>query len=326
MRLRQVLARQIYRGTLQRPAAVVTDAIIRANVYPERWSYDIMNVLFNTKHVSIKELTDIYEKISPGFNKPNVAFIHLPKTAGTSVRVAIGKALGVAPITSYNFSKDISPEHWKNVNFWPFFAGHLNFTYFPSTHVGLTFFREPRSRVLSSFRQTEKAINHGIGGQFPSSQNGVSVADTTHLLNFPHWLDAVSNRSTARYFFPGSEEEFATFATTASDAELEEKLSVGLLSINFAAWSHDYDAIETTLFTLLDSPVELKRLNTFNQDTNYQKVNLTKDNLDTLSKITKYDQLLIDVAVNMGLIPRLSSSEADAIFEASVNRLGFQLP
>ena len=326
MNFKRYIAQEAYHGFLRKPVSLTSSLLLNLNLYPKKYRYEILQAHFNTSEIAIPHLTKLYEHLQPSSSAPHISLFHIPKTAGTSVRVAIGKELGIAPISNYRADSLIQPENWKSIAFWPYLAGHTSVFNFPKSHTGVTFFREPRSRLLSSYRQIEKgALSRGIR-RSTKDEKQLRNWEQISSQSFSDWLFNAYERTTARFFFPGTEAEFFNAITSQSDEEIRGQLREGLHRVEYAGWSHESSSIESILRQIFGKPIQIPRLNIFNQESEYRLISLTPADLETIKSVTRFDQLLIDVAGDMGLIKPLTTSTADAIFEESAQRLGFRLP
>lgn len=85
-------------------------------------------------------------------NKPEPAvFIHIQKTAGTSLVHLAAEQYGVESIISHGDYVDKSPLVYRNI---PFVSGHFGYAYIEPLIPGrkiFTFLREPRERIISLY-------------------------------------------------------------------------------------------------------------------------------------------------------------------------------
>lgn len=326
MNLKSFIAHEAYHGFLRKPVSFTSSFLLNSGLYPKGYQYEILQAHFNTSEITIPHLTTLYEQLEISNSTTRIALFHIPKTAGTSVRVAIGRELGIAPITNYRAGNLIQPENWNSVAFWPYFTGHTNVFNFPKSHIGITFFREPRSRLLSSYRQIEKgALNRRVRSA-EMNENVLRRWEQVSTLSFSDWLQNAHDRTSARFFFPGTEEEFFNAVANKSDQEIRQQLCEGLNQVDYAGWSQESASTELILSQIFGRSVQVPKLNIFNQAGEYRPISLTQADLKTLDTVTKFDKMLIDIATDMGLITSQSKSTADAIFELTAQRLGFKLP
>jgi len=263
-----------------------------------------------------------------------VFFLHVPKTGGTSIRLAIGEALGVPALNLY--SAWPYPDK-RTHGYWPYWAGHVQADYFPDSHVGITLFREPRSRVLSHYRQ--QLYTADLVGQQHGWRYGGGAGPTKRSLPpFAAWLERRWEDgaiSTLQYFIPSaepfpnrskSEAELQRLARS-SDAELTNGAMSTLRRLGSAAWIHRSDDVLAAIEQVTGTAIsELPRENVF-EDKGYPvtKVRLTRQDREILEGTARLDRLVTAAAVELGLIRPLPADEAEAIFERDAARLGFVL-
>jgi hypothetical protein len=80
------------------------------------------------------------------------------------------------------------------------------------------------------------------------------------------------------------------------------------------------------LSTGVEAVSPMGRENEFGPAPGVETIRLTSTDLEQLNRNARYDQILIDIAVDQGLIPPLDPDFADAEFERTAQRLGFVLP
>lgn len=313
---------ELYEGSLQKIATTMGGFGLRRGLLGKNNAYRALYLLFKAGVVSPEDLQQYHKHLDPLVVDTKVFIMHIPKTAGTSLRTTLEEAVGVPAITAYQKETAFQARKWDEYSFWPLLSGHVHIDFFPKTHVGITAFRESRSRVLSEFRQIERRPRHRrreILALF-----GFATKDTDRmrweqfrqfdLLHTYYW-----------FFTSGHRDDWREFITTASKSEIRSSIEIGLQRIQQAAWSHDSKALEVAASNILNKPVTLKRVNVFPK-TPIETIQLTKDDLDKLNEFASLDTIVIDVASGMGLVPKLSQSEKDSLFERDIQRLGFRLP
>lgn len=91
-----------------------------------------------------------------------VFFLHLPKTAGISLRHLIGDGVPperICPVTDWQGLKTLT----RPLADYNLIMGHIHYAVVPQLRRGarvVTFLREPIARALSAFRHLERGINH----------------------------------------------------------------------------------------------------------------------------------------------------------------------
>jgi len=262
-----------------------------------------------------------------------IFFLHVPKTGGTSVRLALGDAIGVPALNLYRAwpTPDRELHHY-----WPYWAGHAQIGFFPESHLGITLFREPRSRILSQYRQNQalrvRQPRHGWGyGRAP--QRGPLQGRP-----FNEWLGRLEEhgRASMLHLFMPTDDPRPGRARTAEESRallaLDERTVVDGLRTAFrrfgaAAWIHrEGDVLDAIERVTRHRPDALPRENVFeDKELVYDRVQLSRDHHEALERCARADGLVLRVAAEQGLIDPLSPDEADAILERTAARLGFDL-
>jgi hypothetical protein len=313
---------EIYEGSLRKVATSIGEFGLRRGLLGRNNSYRALYLLFKEGKVSPDDLKHYYKRVEPLVQNKKIFIMHIPKTAGTSLRTTLEEAIGVPAVTSYQKETEFSAIQWEEFSFWPLLSGHVHIDYFPKTHVGITTFRESRSRTLSEFRQIERRPEHrrreilalfgfATKDEYPMTWGQFRNFDLLHTF---YW-----------FFTSGHRDNWREFITTASKKEIRASIEIGLQRIQSAAWSHDSEALEVAASNILEVPVKLHRVNVFTES-DTETIHLTQDDLRKLEEFASLDDIVIDVASTLGLVPKLSQSEKDALFEQDVQRLRFKLP
>lgn len=254
-------------------------------------------------------------------------FLHVPKTAGTSFRLALTSSCGTPAVTLYRHIGEVDPSEYPRIAFWPLFIGHGHIDDFPEPHRGLTIVREPRSRYLSMYRQHQ---NSGRGPHLFDEEvrtRLAAVAEEALSMPFGGWLRAGLRRSSASYFSAGFKGKPERFIRTAPVNEVRDAVATGVSRIDAAAWSHDHvGMLHAITIATGDVKPQLPELNAYSQRRENTPQAITLADLTDLNECAARDQLLIDALVARGLIEPLSSSQADDLFHTTAERLGFRLP
>lgn len=264
-----------------------------------------------------------------------VFFLHIPKTGGTSVRLALGEAIGVPSINIYGRW----PQPDRDLHrYWPYWAGHAQAAFFPDTHIGFTLFREPRSRVLSAYRHHQfLRSSHRLphGWDHPDGDRPA----TGDPLPFVDWLadrHRSQTLSIARFFLPpggsGTVEKAASVEQLnlldASSNQLKAGLARMMRRFGAAAWIHDNEAVTRAIGEVAGhAPRGIPRENVGERNNpDIRPVNVDEHALAVLEEVAALDAVVFDVAASQGLLPPLDSGDADRLFQATAERLGFVLP
>ena len=282
--------------------------------------------LLLSREFSIQILPQLVAKWTTSYNGKRVFFLHVPKTAGTSVRLALMEALGVPSI---NFYPQHSIPH-QGLFFWPYLAGHVGVAAIPDTHQGFTVFRESRTRMLSRYRQRQRHL--AVSERIPlDNENPHRISPS-----LPEPWQLWRNDRLDRWFHMdvAGRVDQSNWATrnsvldSMSQTELTDGVYAGLRRITHAAWAHDADTIARTLCDVTGvEQVEIPQANVYSPHVaGSEPVQLTTRDLDTLEQSAQRDQISIDAAVDLGLIPPMSSDVAESIFQSTVRRLNFVLP
>jgi hypothetical protein len=333
------LIKALYRGVLRRePGATEINNLINALSNAGSVEHALKDML-SSHEFGVMVLPDLINSYVNRVPDKPIFFLHVPKTAGTSFRLALTETMGVSAFLLYvhttwqGFGRDAT------MQFWPLWAGHGGVSAFPQTHRGITVFREARSRTLSSFRQQQKELITGdhdgtlslrrakIGLQHPKSR--------TVEAGFSKWV--TGSRTALTWFIDTPHTDGAylwnglpshKFLKSLSPSEVRHSLSRSLSRFDAAAWAHDSDAMVRAigLSTGVEAVSPMGRENEFGPAPGVETIRLTSTDLEQLNRNARYDQILIDIAVDQGLIPPLDPDFADAEFERTAQRLGFVLP
>lgn len=280
--------------------------------------------LIMSEEFSIQMLPQLVAKWSTNFRGRNVFFLHVPKTAGTSVRLAIGEALGIPAFLLYGYF--IEPE--PSASFWPYWAGHAGISAFPKTHAGFTVFRETRSRLLSQYRQAQKRVDPAprvfLSGPQPRRSAPPPPNDFWqggHGLDGWYFQDATA--STNDRGRAGN-----SFLSSLSAKDKLIGLERGLKRINQASWVHEESALIAAVNRLTGASLErIPRENTFESaKVEYSEIKLSKDDISVLEAMVERDKPVFDIAVSLGLISKLDKQSRDDLFIETAKRLRFVLP
>ena len=312
---------EIYEGSLQKIAISIGRFGLRRGILGKNNAYRALYLLFKEGKVTPEDLRQ-YSKMQPYVLDKKVFLMHIPKTAGTSLRTTLEEAVGVPAITAYQKETTFPASQWEEFAFWPLLSGHVHIDFFPKTHVGITAFRESRGRVLSEYRQIERRAGHrrreilAFFGFITKDEDQMPWEQFKQfdLLHTYFW-----------FFTAGHRDDWQSFIQSATQSEIRASIENGLRRIQYAAWSHDSGALEIAASNILQMPVKIKKVNVF-PEAAIETIQLSKDDLRQLDEYSKLDEHVIEIANTLGLVPKLSQSEKDALFERDIQRLGFKLP
>ena len=333
------LVKALYRGVLRRePAPVEIDNLIKALSNAVSVEHALKDML-SSHEFGVMVLPNLINEYMSAVPTRPVFFLHIPKTAGTSFRLALTDTLGIPAFLLYEHSS------WKGfgkndtMNFWPLWAGHAGVSTFPQTHRGITVFREPRSRALSAYRQQESELaleNFSLvrfsrdDGLTANPKRVVTAADP-----FAEWIKLV--QGSTPWFLEAPREAknqlwdgrpSIACVRALNQTETRKMLSRTLGRFDSAAWAHDSESMTTSIEKIVGKPMvsEIGRENLFEVESKTKPTVLTADDLVQLDRIAAADRVLFETAVDKGLIAPLDQDFADAEFERTAQRLGFTLP
>ena len=333
------LIKALYRGVLRRePAPVEIDNLINALSNAGSVEHALKDML-SSHEFGVMVLPDVVNSyVTRALDNP-VFFLHIPKTAGTSFRLALTETIGVPAFQLYVHSTWQGFARDATMRFWPLWAGHAGVSAFPETHRGITVFRETRSRILSAFRQQQREFQAGDPNGPTNARfaqfNVDRLTRPTVKDGFSRWVS--SYRSVVQWFIdtPSTEgaplwdgRPTAKFLQSLSPSDVRVSLTRSLSRFDAAAWVHDSDDINRAIsrVTNVDSVAPLGHENQFRPAPYAEIVRLTSEDLAYLKSHTLNDHILFEIAVERGLIPPLDKDFADAEFERTAQRLGFVLP
>ena len=327
------MADSLYRVILQRRAELLEQGLTTVSFqFPGQFESRVSDML-HSEEFKIMALPGLVVGATHNWSGKRVFFLHVPKTAGTSVRLALIKSVGTPAFEFYNRIPSIaqSMRELEN-NFWPLWVGHQNVSSFPSDMNGLTIFRESRSRILSTYRHRGQMALMNNPHMLDSErlEKEKSQARTTISTPFGTWLPTSFRMKNLGYFIPPEEgtkyrsKEFESYINKISESGLEQILNESLSRFTHAAWSHDEPAILRAISEISGrETTELPRENVYPNLKGYPPQVLDSEAIAELNTIQDKEFILYKVAHEHGLVPLLSKSEADDLFEITAKRLGF---
>ena len=291
--------------------------------------------MLNSREFQIMKLPGLIANATQDWGGKHVFFLHIPKSAGTSVRLALIDALGIPAFDVYSRNEQMREIARNSDNkFWPLYVGHENISFFPESYSGITVFRESRSRVLSLYRQNSRdaiiddpsEIDQAVFQEM--RRKALKVFSTP----FGDWLIRPNLVTSMEFFIPSKmfgpkglkSQEFKTYVDDLESQRVEELLNESLTRFSHAAWSHDEPAILKAISGISEREItELPHENIYLNLEGYPPQILDKHTLAKLNSIQEKEAVLFKVAHEHGLVPLLSKSEADDLFKITAKRLGF---
>ena len=326
MRIKDRIGFSIYRGTFAKPASLAALLALRLRVVHGINIWRATALVLENLRPTADQLHAIWNRLPTHFEKP-FFLLHQMKTGGTSIRVGVGMAIELHDLTlrmlinRYGSVENIPINGFREYEFWPFLSGHAHVDAFPESHRGASVFREPRSRYLSHYRQIQR-----LGEFEPFTEK--SNSDSKRILrNIPIQLHAQKFRSRdcVWQFTAGHQVDHQAFLANASESEITASLTKGLERLSFAGWTHQIDDLYDQLETFLSVKMRRERKNEYETNID-EKYSLTYDDLEYLNDLIRRERHLQDLASKNGLLPELSASESDSLFEMTAKRLNFVLP
>lgn len=304
---------------------------------------DQVAAMISSPEFAIMRLPHLLAEAAKNYQGEKIFFLHVPKTAGTSLRLAFIEAMGIPALDRYNRTGTWDGYSEEFIKIWPLLVGHTNIYNFPQgTHRGVTVFREARARTLSLFRQsTRPAIKPKV--HFGDEKiSKVESNSRKWLDDFSGWLHKSRHPLDLltwhvdldlKIGLPHGDEN--GFNRMRQGLELEKHsqesirhaLERGLRRIEVAEWQHNRAGMDTLLSRALGREVRtsVPKVNQVLPEQAAKVIQLSVEDHQTLKRIAELSQVVFDIAADQGLIPRLSKDEADEQFEIAAGRLGFKL-
>lgn len=349
--------RKLYRGILQRNPfgsreinSFILDFVRNPNLETR------LRAMIYSEEFQLMVLPDLIRAATEEYNGNKTFFIHVPKTAGTSVRIAIAHSMGIPSFNLYPNSTVSLPTNLASLDFWPYWAGHANIEAFPKSHSGFTVFRESRSRLLSAYRQQlknelethlnphdllpHKRDSQLISKRFKDGFNSwIKEQVTINYYYIPNpnvrqiqpavaWKN-LSRKDVYKLYRDraGTDDKWRYTVSNMSENEVIDGLKLGMSRLVSASWVHEPKSLIESISNITKNPeVTLTKENYFQRTSNFTIEKITRESLDLLESIRKQDKLVIKVAADLGLITELTSELEDELFEKSLKNLGFKLP
>ena len=319
--------RSLFRAVLSREPSPKEKYQLRSQLLVHGDLEAISRDLLLSEEFTVQILPQLVARSASAYGGKKVFFLHVPKTAGTSVRRALAKAIGLPSINFYS-GHHVPPD---GAFFWPYLAGHVSAGAIPESHIGFTVFREPRSRLLSWYRQYEFSRT-GAKPFIPLESRQILTKPAREPWQvfvgqgLPHWFyrDSVGFRNPQATTPEHMWQENRKVLAKMDAKQRLVGLKLGLSHISRAAWTHDSPALVEAIGDVSGARIdELPRENLAETHGELTPISLSQRDQEALQIGARRDQEVIDIAVDQGLIPALDPDEADAIFERTLKRLEY---
>lgn len=303
-------------------------------------------------------VANTYKSYRPEAGK--VFFVHVPKTAGTSFRLALIENMGIPALDYYgrtdgNSQRGSGPKPFDNL--WPLVCGHLNVYHGPhTTHSVVSTFREPRARLLSGFRQRTRSLYtwdgpprsnremrnarlkakklerdfsgfllgmlESTGSAFPLQLAFFADPASRRFQNpvAPDFLEQVSRRQLTR--------GLTTSLMNLPDDDLEAVAKSASDKIDWASWS-DTTSMVRLLRDVTKADALVGQFTRSNDRTNLAappNVYLSKEDLRRIELWSRPDRVFLRQLASEGKLPAISEETMDEQFRKTAARLGFIFP
>lgn len=316
----------LYRGVHQRHASVKELASINYELLRHGNSEVVVSEMVESEEFAIMRVPNLLAQASVKWCGRHLFFIHIPKTAGTSTRLALIASSGVPAIAAYSRPGEVDASKWRQLKFWPLFIGHRHIDYFPEPHRGLTVLREARSRYLSAYRQRQNNLTQPH--ILDPKQEEIRLTQAKHAISTPfeQWIMAKRPMTVLEYFASGHASKPRQFIKTATNSEIQRSLVRGFDRIDHAAWAHESAEIVRAISDATGDPApKLESHNVYKKAVEHRLERIGPSALALLDELRQLDSMVEQAAIARGILRPMSSSEADGIFESTAQRLGFEL-
>jgi len=324
-------SRALVRGILRREPSERERRFIAARILALGDLEAVVHDMVSSREFEIMIAPQIIGNASVNWCGRHLGFVHIPKTAGTSSRLALIESAGMPAIEMYDRLGAVPRERVRTMTFWPLIVGHANISDFPPTHSLLTVFREPRARLLSLYRQRQNNTKVAHLHTPASAPHKMENARRATENSFITWLRTTRLKMQADYITGidpagnASHNDLPAESHPREDGDFRSAVETALDRMNWISWAHQPTNIEKMIATATGRPAALPRANIYEPNDHSKPQYLDAAGRQELWDLTAPDRFLIEAACGRGLIPELSPSEADALFEESAKRLGFHL-
>jgi hypothetical protein len=348
--LKPETVRRIYRGVLKRNPAQSEISSFALDFARNPDMQERLSSMIYSKEFQLMVMPDLVRSASENFTGQKIFFLHVPKTAGTSVRLALTEALGVPSFNLYSFSSQSLPNRLDSMSFWPYWAGHANISAFPSGHKGFTTFRESRSRLLSQFRQSQFNAHPESNPHLISKEHVARIHAAGGKQKYRDFNEWIKNNppSILKWYVPnpeiqrdapventrenftlkmGTRNTWARQVYEMSEREIAPILEKSMTRFSAAAWLHQPQGIIDAISKVTGNPdAMLSRENEFKRSELYKEEVITQESLILLEEARKKDRIVFKIATDLGILTDGLTMDEDEIFQKSIQKLGFRLP
>jgi len=303
-----------------------------------------------SKESLLMVVPDLVRASTEDYAGQKVFYLHVPKTGGTSARIALADAMGIPSFNIYPHSSHSLPKNLQSMDFWPYWAGHANIGLFPDTHKGFTTFRESRSRILSMFRQQQKSASKGANPHIITDaaiRKQKFKEQEMKNLDFNSWIKTkrantclgfyIHNPTVAqsrnidrgpldRKIRLGNMSDWKEKVFAMPDREIKKELKNSLPRIVSASWIHQTKSTEEAIKRISSrSDIQLPNDNEFTKTNLFKVENVNAESLEIMEEIRKKDAILFSVATDLGILTDKLDSNEDDLFQQSAIKLGFEI-
>jgi hypothetical protein len=176
-------------------------------------------------------------------------------------------------------------------------------------------------------------LKKGSPTEFYEESNQIAFSrGITAAQPFSEWLRF--RRSAAAWYLPSPEEpQFQRwngvvnikYMNTLTTHEIRSGLEKSLARFDAAAWAHDDRAMRDAIRLVTGGTgiPSIRRENVFRTVETTKPTILSREDLRFLDQVAVDELLLINLAIDRGLIPPISKDLADEEFEKTAKRLGY---
>lgn len=312
--------RQVIRGTLDRDATTE-----ECQSWYKAFNGDVdiallINSLKQTEEYNHRIATRLQNSLQDLPHR-QLTFVHIPKTAGSSIRSTIENSTGF-PMLYLSQSHDdaaffgVKFKSSKKRLIWPYQTGHFPLAAFPIGINWFTFVRDPISRLLSLYRQLEK---------------NNKFRQTAKVEKFNDWITQLPDHTSLGYqnhiapqtfFFQDKTTSFKSFLKLSLNQQLERSTN-SLDNLGFVGWSHR--AKDLSQGVHYATGIQMKETEFINSGQFEKTVSISKKSFVKIQELTHLDELFIDLLIKEKRLDRLSTTEIMRHRDQTMLRLGFKI-